>query len=199
MRFSMAILCLSLLFSIFACGPGTKPTTQNPNVLNDGSTVYGESPSDSSDSQTDGEEQVDADPTSYTDFGSDESVSSSDIDISSTFGTDINSLNWEPIYFDFDQSQVPQTALEKLNQYAQFLKQRPDVRVLLEGHCDFRGTEDYNLALGERRAQAVKRFFMELGVSADQMRTISYGELRPQSQDDNEAGWAMNRRVSFAF
>lgn len=199
MRFVAYIACLSLFLTLFACGGGSKSPDRDPNVLNDESTVYGESSSRISTNTTDGEEQVSEDPTSYTDYGGNDDISSDEIEVSTTFGTDINSLNWEPIYFDFDQFQVTDAARQKLSQYAEFLKQRPDIRVLLEGHCDFRGTEDYNLALGERRAQAVKRFFIELGVSASQLRTISYGELRPESQEDNEAGWARNRRVSFAF
>lgn len=197
MRFLMYTCCFFLGFTMLSCG-GKESTNRDPNILNDGSTVYGDGTRNNQ-SSADGEEEISADPTSYTDYGGSDDVSSSEIDISTSYDNDLANLNWPPIYFDFDQSTITQDAMDKLRQYAEVLKARPDVRVLLEGHCDFRGTEDYNLALGERRAQTVKRYFLELGVRESQMRTISYGELRPEAQANDEAAWAKNRRVSFAF
>lgn len=193
----IAFLSSLLLCFVFACGPG-KNSNDKSQVLNDGSTVYGDRDGGGTGTSS-GDEQISADPTDYTIYDDSGSISSSELDISDVTSANLEELNWDPIYFDFDQSSVTELARNKLRQYAAFLKSRSEIQVLLEGHCDHRGTEDYNLALGERRAQAVKRYLMEMGVPSSQMRTISYGELRPESPEGNEAAWALNRRVSFAF
>jgi len=197
MKVSLVGLCLGVLLLSAACTDSKKPP-RDPNILRGDDTVYGEGSGSSTQNST-SDELIEEDPTSYTSYSTDGEVESGEIDLSVSMDADPNNLNWEPIYFDFDQDQVTDVSREKLISYSQVLKARPNLRVLLEGHCDHRGTEDYNLALGERRAQSVKRFFLELGVPASQMRTISYGELRPLSKEDNESAWARNRRVSFAF
>ena len=108
-------------------------------------------------------------------------------------------LNWDPIFFEFDKATLTEEAKASLQDYSQILMRNRNLIVLLEGHCDNRGTEEYNMALGERRAQQVKRYLTELGVGSNQLRTISYGELRPLVADDNEGAWARNRRVAFTF
>jgi peptidoglycan-associated lipoprotein len=84
-----------------------------------------------------------------------------------------------------------------LDRYVSVLNANPDLKVLVEGHCDERGTEEYNLALGERRANRVKTYLVNAGVDASRLKTISYGELRPKAQGSNEEAWALNRRAHF--
>ena len=103
----------------------------------------------------------------------------------------------ENIYFDFDKSELLPQAKNILREKAQFLKKYPDFYVRIEGHCDERGTNEYNLALGERRAQAAKTFLASMGIDEMRLRTISYGEERPADPRSNEAGWALNRRDEF--
>ena len=108
-------------------------------------------------------------------------------------------LKWDPVYFEFDKATLSESAKMRLQDYASTLRDNPNLRVLLEGHCDERGTEEYNQALGERRAQQVKRYLIELGVPASSLLTISYGELKPQMLGSEESVWSQNRRVSFTF
>jgi peptidoglycan-associated lipoprotein len=100
-------------------------------------------------------------------------------------------------YFDFDKADIRPDAREALSQTAQFLRSNPQVRVTIEGHCDERGSTEYNLALGDRRAQATKDFLVSLGVTADRMDTVSYGKERPTCLDHNETCWQQNRRGHF--
>jgi peptidoglycan-associated lipoprotein len=100
-------------------------------------------------------------------------------------------------YFDFDKADIRPDAREALSQTAQFLRSYPQVRVIIEGHCDERGSTEYNLALGDRRAQATKDFLVSLGVTADRMETVSYGKERPTCTDHNEPCWQQNRRGHF--
>lgn len=103
----------------------------------------------------------------------------------------------EDIYFEFDSSSLLPMAQEILSNKADYLLNAGGASVTIEGHCDERGTEAYNLALGERRAEAAKAYLVNLGVSASQLTTISYGEERPVDPAHNEEAWAKNRRVHF--
>jgi len=103
----------------------------------------------------------------------------------------------ENIYFDFDKSDLKFGAQTVLKKKASFLRENPAYHVLIAGNCDNRGTEEYNLALGERRAASAKDFLMALGISGDRIKTISYGELRPADPRNNEEAWALNRRDEF--
>jgi peptidoglycan-associated lipoprotein len=103
----------------------------------------------------------------------------------------------ENIYFDFDKSDLKPEAQSVLNQKAAFLRNNPPYYVLIAGNCDNRGTEEYNLALGERRAASAKDYLMALGISGERIKTISYGELRPADPRNNEEAWALNRRDQF--
>jgi peptidoglycan-associated lipoprotein len=105
----------------------------------------------------------------------------------------------EDIYFDFDQSVIRADAQEILRKKAEFLRQNPATSVVIEGHCDERGTAEYNLALGERRALAAKAFLMNLGISSSRLSTISYGEERPVDPRSNEEAWERNRRAHFVL
>lgn len=101
------------------------------------------------------------------------------------------------IYFEFDNSSLNAEARELLLKQARWLKKNQDRKLVVEGHCDSRGTEEYNLALGSRRAQSVKDFLVDAGVDASQIATVSYGEERPAVEGDNEDAWAQNRRAEF--
>jgi peptidoglycan-associated lipoprotein len=103
------------------------------------------------------------------------------------------------IYFDFDRADLTEQARSRLARNAEFLRSRPEFTVIIEGHCDERGTNEYNLALGERRANAAREYLVSLGVSAARLRTVSYGEERPQCQQSNESCWALNRRAHFVL
>ena len=101
----------------------------------------------------------------------------------------------ETVYFSFDSSSVPQSVVKTLKENANYLKENPSLNVIVEGHCDERGTTEYNLALGQKRAVKVKEYYVQLGISPDRIATISYGEEMPQDNRHNEAGWAKNRRA----
>ena len=101
----------------------------------------------------------------------------------------------EPIYFEFDQWSIREDQKEVMVKNSQWLKANSNAKVRLEGHCDERGTAEYNLALGQKRAEAAKAFLEGLGISNQRMATISYGEERPMDAGHNEASWAKNRRV----
>ena len=99
------------------------------------------------------------------------------------------------VFFEFDQSDLTAEAQDTLTRQAEWLKQYPSVTITIEGHCDERGTREYNLALGERRANATKNFLVALGVDPNRIATISYGKERPAAIGSNEAAWAQNRRA----
>jgi peptidoglycan-associated lipoprotein len=99
------------------------------------------------------------------------------------------------IYFDTDKFDIDAEDQAALRQQAQYLQQYPNVRATVEGHCDERGTREYNLALGERRANAAKNYLVSLGVGADRVSTVSYGKERPEALGSNEQAWARNRRA----
>lgn len=106
-----------------------------------------------------------------------------------------DSLAMTVFYFEFDRSDLSAEARAALVHHANYLKSNPSARYRLEGHADERGTREYNLALGERRAQAVERYLQVQGVSSNQLETISYGEESPVDTRTTEAAYALNRRV----
>jgi len=101
------------------------------------------------------------------------------------------------IHFDFDKYDIRPMDAEILKENAALLMKHPRVKVQIEGHCDERGTNEYNLALGERRANAAKKYLMSLGIPMDQISTISYGEEYPVDPGHHEEAWAKNRRGHF--
>ena len=105
----------------------------------------------------------------------------------------------ELVLFDFDSSVLTTTAQERLAQKAKWLKQNPNVSVVIEGHCDERGSTEYNLALGERRSETAKTFLVNMGISASRLTSVSYGEERPFMNGHNEDAWSMNRRAHFVI
>lgn len=102
-------------------------------------------------------------------------------------------------FFDYDKSDIRPDAREALSKTAQFLRTHPEIKVIIEGHCDERGSTEYNLALGDRRAQAARQFLISLGVAPDRMETVSYGKERPFCFESNEVCWQQNRRAHFVL
>ncbi|MFH1076732.1 MAG: peptidoglycan-associated lipoprotein Pal [Pseudomonadota bacterium] len=103
----------------------------------------------------------------------------------------------EDILFEFDKSRLVPEAKDVLKKKAEWLSQNPATTVTIEGHCDERGTNEYNLALGERRATSALEFLKELGISPDRLTPVSYGEERPLEPGHNEEAWTKNRRDHF--
>jgi peptidoglycan-associated lipoprotein len=101
------------------------------------------------------------------------------------------------VYFDFDQAALSETAQQTLRQHAGWLQKHLELKLTIEGHCDQRGTVEYNLALGDLRAQAVREYLVSLGVAAERTVAVSYGKERPLDPAMNEAAWAKNRRAHF--
>lgn len=101
------------------------------------------------------------------------------------------------IYFDFDMYFIREDAKSVLQQNAAWLKKFSSAKILIEGHCDERGTEEYNMALGEKRAKAAMDYLISLGIGADRVRIVSYGKSQPLDPGHNESAWDMNRRGQF--
>ena len=105
----------------------------------------------------------------------------------------------QPIYFDYDLSEIERDQRIVLESNAAWLRDHPDARVMIEGHCDERGTSEYNMALGDRRAKATREFLVSLGVDWDRIETVSFGEELPAEFGDNEYAWSRNRRAEFSL
>jgi peptidoglycan-associated lipoprotein len=103
----------------------------------------------------------------------------------------------KPIYFEYNKSNIRPEYQPVLENISKWLAKKAAQQLLIEGHCDERGTDEYNLALGERRALAVRRYLVALGISADRVHTISYGEEKPAVLGSDEAAWSKNRRAEF--
>lgn len=112
---------------------------------------------------------------------------------------DADMLAKRRVYFAFDSSQLDDENRKIVEAHARHLNENPNLRVHLEGHTDERGTREYNMALGERRAQAVERTFRVLGVSSNRVTTVSYGEEKPAMQGHDESAWSQNRRVDIVY
>lgn len=108
-------------------------------------------------------------------------------------------LSKRRVHFAFDSSAIDDENRAIVEAHAKYLAANKNVKLVLEGHADERGTREYNLALGERRAQAVERMMKLLGVSADRIKVVSYGEEKPLCQQHDEACWAQNRRVEILY
>jgi peptidoglycan-associated lipoprotein len=103
----------------------------------------------------------------------------------------------KPVYFDYDRAVLKAAAKAQLERNADVLKENPKVNCQIEGHCDERGDREYNLALGEKRALAARRYLISLGINPDRLFTISYGEERPVADGHDESAWKLNRRGEF--
>jgi peptidoglycan-associated lipoprotein len=105
--------------------------------------------------------------------------------------------NMKKVFFEFDKHRLTSRARMTLEKNAAWLRKHKDVKVQIEGHCDERGTIEYNLALGEKRSTSVRNYFMSLGIDGSRLFTISYGEEKPTAMGHNESAWAQNRRTGF--
>ena len=113
------------------------------------------------------------------------------------FGVPIPDVKFQPVYFKFDQSNILTTEYAKLDEIVKFLQSRKDAGVVIEGNCDARGSEEYNRALGERRAISAQEYLQASGIDASRMKTISYGKDRPAVPGDSEDAYRQNRRDYF--
>ena len=104
---------------------------------------------------------------------------------------------FKPVYFSYDQSSLSTESKSTLDAIGALMKEVPEISTRIEGHADDRGTNEYNLALGERRAKAVQDYLSSYGVKATAITTISYGEEKPASEGQDEAAWSKNRRAEF--
>ena len=103
----------------------------------------------------------------------------------------------ETVLFEYDSAKLTSSAQRLLNNNAEWLRNNPQMKTIIEGHCDERGSDNYNLALGERRARAAKDYLAKLGITSERFDIISYGEERPVRKGHTEADWKLNRRVEF--
>ena len=103
------------------------------------------------------------------------------------------------IYFDYDKSDVRASEQASIQADAAFLQQHPNISFTIEGHCDERGSTEYNLALGDNRASAVKNALVSAGIAADRIKTVSYGKEKPFCTESNESCWQQNRRGHFVY
>ena len=110
-----------------------------------------------------------------------------------------SALGARPIYFEFDASDVPESEHATIEAHARYLSEHAGASIILEGHADERGSREYNIALGERRADAVRQLMTLLGATDPQIRAISYGEERPASDGHDESTWQLNRRVEIVY
>ena len=114
--------------------------------------------------------------------------------------SELNAAGWlKTVYFDFDKYDLSESTRATLRQNADWLRVNPGSSIVIEGHCDERGSIEYNLALGERRANATREFLASLGAGDTEVRIVTYGEERPAVQASNESSWAKNRRAEFKF
>lgn len=133
--------------------------------------------------------------------GSEESISSTPVN--PEFGGTISEARTHapmlPVYFDFDKSNIREDQVSRIETNGAFLKDNMRAKIIIQGNCDERGTQEYNMALGERRAQSAKKYLTDLGVDAARVMTISYGEEKPLVHGHDEYAWAQNRRDDFVF
>ena len=142
--------------------------------------------------------------TSSSSSGGTSSSTSSSSSASSDSGTSSYSYDTDPktalikvgdrVLFGYDSSELDDEDRSILDNQGKFLNQNPSLKVTIEGHCDERGTREYNLALGEKRASAVKDYLISVGINSDRISVVSYGKERPQVLGSNKAAWSMNRR-----
>ncbi len=114
-------------------------------------------------------------------------------------GTLVKDVSFGRVYFAYDSYQLPRSEIPKIEEVADYMEENRDVRLIVEGHCDERGSREYNMALGEHRALAVRAYLVGLGINSSRIQTRSYGEEKPVDFGHNEAAWRRNRRVEFVL
>jgi peptidoglycan-associated lipoprotein len=127
-----------------------------------------------------------------------EEVTDADPRLSNEYGTPVD-VKLDPVLFKFDSAKLDDSELAKADKVAALANENPSYKVVIEGNCDERGTAEYNMALGERRAQAVRAYLLNVGVPEDRVQTLSYGEEKPLSPGHSESDWSQNRRAEFAI
>ena len=188
-RLTGLVLCFALAAMLAACGGKKRPP-----VL---ATTPGSGPA-----ATEGAE---APPAQRIDEGPDVRA----MDSEGALGADIAGRPYDPtssessplddVRFALDSASLTEEARSTLERHALWLQSHREINVIVEGHCDERGTVEYNLALGEQRARAARDYLASLGVAADRLRTVSYGKERPLDPGSGEEAWARNRRAHFAL
>ena len=151
----------------------------------------------SSAASTDTSSSESSSTTSSSTSGSASSASTADSGSSYSYDTDPKTALikvGDRVLFGYDSSELDDEDRSVLDKQAKFLNQNPSLKVTIEGHCDERGTREYNLALGEKRASSVKDYLTSLGINSDRISVVSYGKERPQVLGSNKAAWSMNRR-----
>lgn len=113
--------------------------------------------------------------------------------------TKCDDVKFDPVYFGFDSTVVPQGELGKIDEVAKHLSSNADRVVVVEGHCDERGSDEYNVVLGENRAVIIRNYLVQNGIGAEKIQTRSYGEERPAAQGNDESAWSKNRRGEFVI
>jgi len=113
--------------------------------------------------------------------------------------TRITDVRFETVSFAYDSFKIAPSEISKIEKVAAYMKSNRSARLIAEGHCDERGSKEYNVSLGENRALSVRAYLIELGISAAHIQTRSYGEEQPLNPGHNEAAWSLNRRVEFAL
>ena len=104
---------------------------------------------------------------------------------------------FQTVYFDYNKYNIKTSEAPKLSSIADWMRENPSKHLLMEGHCDERGSNEYNLALGEQRSLSVRRYLISLGIEAERLHTVSYGEERPVAYGHDEESWSQNRRSEF--
>lgn len=184
MRLSSLVVTSLVTLGLAACS-GTSDTYKADSVLPDNPNAVIETP-------------VSTQNTMFDDSGFDDGFSQTSLSGSSVIPGSQEDLIvnvGDRVYFGYDRSDLTPEALQQLNIQAQWLNQYPNLNIVLEGHADERGTREYNLALGDRRAAAVRDALVSMGISPARIRTISYGKERPEVVGSNAESWARNRRA----
>jgi peptidoglycan-associated lipoprotein len=114
-------------------------------------------------------------------------------------GIRINNVSFDSVMFNYDSFQIADSEIFKIEQVAEYLRNNKNVRLVVEGNCDERGSREYNISLGENRALAVRAHMVGIGIDSDRIQTRSYGEENPIDAGHDEAAWRANRRVEFAL
>lgn len=114
-------------------------------------------------------------------------------------GTRVTNVKFSNVHFAYDSFQIMESELSKIEKVAGYMRRNRDVRLVTEGHCDERGSREYNISLGEHRALAVRAHLVGLGIAASNVQTKSYGEEMPFDAGHNESAWRLNRRAEFVF
>jgi peptidoglycan-associated lipoprotein len=181
---AMMALALALTLGATGCRKGPKGPTPIPGQK---SAIKGPGPGD----------MIDSGRTLTTPETTSSGIPTAGLDQFEGRPKDYESLKSHTVYFDFDRYNVKASERGKAEAVASYLSEHPGHDLLIEGHCDERGTEGYNLSLGEKRAQSLREYLANLGVSPGRVRTLSLGESQPADPGHNEAAWAKNRRGVF--